>query len=101
VTQTISLALEGSAPERMVSAELALFPAPAARTTEPKAQPAASFAGLFLVGGTLERHLYFLNAGPETSTRWTTCAVMQCTESCVLRGMHEECGTLINAGDLL
>ena len=65
MTQTISLALEGSAPEWMVSAELALFPAPAALTTGPKAQPAASFAGLFLAGGTLERHLYFLNAGPE------------------------------------
>ena len=91
MTQTILLApLEGSAPERMVSAELALLRVRTARTIEPKAQPAASASSVYSQCRTR-----------ETSTRWTTCAVTQCTESRVLCGMRKGRGTLINAGDLL
>jgi hypothetical protein len=65
VAQAISLAMfEGPAPEPVASAALALSWVRTARSIEPRAQSAASFAGL-LIERTLERHLYLLNAGPE------------------------------------
>ena len=102
MTRTISLAmLEGSAPGRMASAVLALSLMRTARAIEPKAQPAASFAGLFYVWN-LGASSVLSQCRTETSTRWRTCAVMHCTESCVVCAEYrEQRGTLINAGDLL
>ena len=101
MAQAISLAMfEGPAPEPVASAALALSWVRTARSIEPRAQSAASFAGL-LIERTLERHCIFSMRTRKASTGWTTCAVMHCTESCVGRGMREARETLINAGDLL